>query len=120
MSSRARKADTLQIGVSEALSPLLAPARYKGAYGGRGGAKSHFFAELLLSCCYGRETRAACIHSTDVARRVTPIAGLRPPVNVDLRTWPTRPGIGHFPEVVGVEAQHALGRYVGHLSQHPG
>lgn len=26
--------------------PLLAPARYKGAYGGRGSGKSHFFAEL--------------------------------------------------------------------------
>ena len=28
--------------------PLLAPARYKGAYGGRGSGKSHFFAEKLL------------------------------------------------------------------------
>lgn len=28
--------------------PLLAPARYKGAWGGRGSAKSHFFASLWL------------------------------------------------------------------------
>lgn len=28
--------------------PLLAPSRYKGAYGGRGSGKSHFFAELLV------------------------------------------------------------------------
>ena len=28
--------------------PLLAPARYKGAKGGRGSGKSHFFAELLV------------------------------------------------------------------------
>lgn len=28
--------------------PLLQPARYKGAYGGRGGGKSHFFAELIV------------------------------------------------------------------------
>lgn len=28
--------------------PLLVPARYKGAHGGRGSGKSHFFAELLL------------------------------------------------------------------------
>jgi phage terminase large subunit len=28
--------------------PLLKPARYKGAYGGRGSGKSHFFAELMI------------------------------------------------------------------------
>lgn len=29
--------------------PLLQPARYKGAWGGRGGAKSHFFAERMIA-----------------------------------------------------------------------
>jgi phage terminase large subunit len=29
-------------------APLLPPARYKGAWGGRGSGKSHFFAELLI------------------------------------------------------------------------
>ena len=29
-------------------SPLLAPSRYKGAWGGRGSGKSHFFAELMV------------------------------------------------------------------------
>jgi phage terminase large subunit len=29
----------------------LAPARYKGAYGGRGSGKSHFFADLLVEDC---------------------------------------------------------------------
>lgn len=43
------------------LAPLLAPKRYKGAYGGRGGAKSHFFAEMVVMRCYSRETRAACV-----------------------------------------------------------
>lgn len=28
--------------------PLIAPARYKGAHGGRGSGKSHFFAELMI------------------------------------------------------------------------
>lgn len=28
--------------------PLLEPARYKGAHGGRGSGKSHFFAELMI------------------------------------------------------------------------
>jgi len=31
--------------------PLLLPARYKGAYGGRGSGKSHFFAEMLVVHC---------------------------------------------------------------------
>lgn len=31
--------------------PLLAPARYKGAKGGRGSGKSHFFAEALVERC---------------------------------------------------------------------
>lgn len=34
----------LQIDVAPAFEPLLAPARYKGAYGGRGSGKSRFFA----------------------------------------------------------------------------
>lgn len=52
---------TLNVEVPRALQPLLAPARYKGAYGGRGGAKSHFFAEQMVLRCYARPTRAACI-----------------------------------------------------------
>ena len=42
--------------------PLLQPARYKGAYGGRGSAKSHFFADRLIKdCVKHRSTAAACI-----------------------------------------------------------
>lgn len=51
----------LAVEVPEALEPLLQPARYKAAYGGRGGAKSHFFAEQLILRCFSRKTRAACI-----------------------------------------------------------
>jgi phage terminase large subunit len=43
------------------LQPLTEPARYKDAVGGRGGAKSHFFAELLILLCYARPMRAVCI-----------------------------------------------------------
>lgn len=43
MSSR-----TLAIETAEVFEPLLAPARYKGAHGGRGSGKSHFFAGLLI------------------------------------------------------------------------
>lgn len=39
---------TLEIQTARAFLPLLEPARYKGAWGGRGSGKSHFFAGLLI------------------------------------------------------------------------
>lgn len=39
---------TLAIDTPRKYLPLLQPARYKGAHGGRGSAKSHFFAEALV------------------------------------------------------------------------
>lgn len=39
---------TLQIETPRIFLPLLKPARYKGAHGGRGSAKSHFFAGLMI------------------------------------------------------------------------
>jgi len=39
---------TLSIDTAAAFEPLLEPARYKGADGGRGSGKSHFFAGLLI------------------------------------------------------------------------
>ena len=38
----------LQIKTAAVFSPLLHPARYKGAHGGRGSGKSHFFSELAI------------------------------------------------------------------------
>ena len=53
---------TLKIKTLPAFKPLILPARYKGAHGGRGGAKSHFFAELLVYQCYRRDDlRCVCI-----------------------------------------------------------
>lgn len=39
---------TLTIPIARAYLPLTVPARYKGAHGGRGSAKSHFFADQLI------------------------------------------------------------------------
>lgn len=39
---------TLTIQTARAFLPLLTAARYKGAHGGRGSGKSHFFGELLV------------------------------------------------------------------------
>lgn len=47
--------------VPRAMKPLLTPKRYKGLFGGRGGAKSHFFAEEMILKCYEQPTRAVCI-----------------------------------------------------------
>jgi phage terminase large subunit len=56
----------LTVQAAKKLIPLLKPNRYKGAYGGRGGTKSHFFAELLILTCFSRKTRAACIREVQV------------------------------------------------------
>lgn len=59
---------TLDLKTARAFAPLLEPARYKGAHGGRGSGKSHFFAEMLLEDCLyepgasgGEGMRAVCI-----------------------------------------------------------
>lgn len=52
----------LQIETARVFRPLLEPARYKGAHGGRGSGKSHFFAELLVeTCLYQRGMLGVCI-----------------------------------------------------------
>lgn len=57
----------LKIQTAEVFTPLLEPARYKGAWGGRGSGKSHFFAEKLIEDSlaepgdYGEGLRSVCI-----------------------------------------------------------
>ena len=53
---------TLNIETPRAFVPLLEPARYKGAHGGRGSGKSHFKAEALVERALMRPgLRWACI-----------------------------------------------------------
>jgi phage terminase large subunit len=53
---------TLKIPTAKIFEPLLVPARYKAAHGGRGSGKSHFFGELLVETCQAeRGTLAVCI-----------------------------------------------------------
>jgi phage terminase large subunit len=55
----------LHIPTARVFQPLLAPARYKGAYGGRGSGKSHFFAELMVDRCVAEPgLRAVCVRET--------------------------------------------------------
>ena len=53
---------TLRIETPEWALPLLQPARYKAAYGGRGSGKSHAFAELLIEAHIMDQTsRSVCV-----------------------------------------------------------
>lgn len=52
----------LDIQTPRVFAPLLRPARYKGAHGGRGSGKSHFFAESLIEKALMEPgLRAVCI-----------------------------------------------------------
>lgn len=51
----------LTIQTPEVYEPLLYPARYKGAWGGRGSGKSHFFAELLIEDSIRQKIDAVCL-----------------------------------------------------------
>jgi phage terminase large subunit len=52
----------LDLGAAPVFEPLLTPSRYKGAWGGRGSGKSHFFAERLIADCVAeRALLSVCI-----------------------------------------------------------
>ena len=51
----------LVIETPRAFVPLLGNARYKGAWGGRGSGKSHFFAEALVERSIMEKTDAVCV-----------------------------------------------------------
>ncbi len=52
----------LAIKTPEAFAPFLAPSRYKGAYGGRGSGKSHFFATMGVATALSKPRfRLLCV-----------------------------------------------------------
>ena len=57
----------LKVETAAVFEPLLAPATYKAAHGGRGSGKSHFFAGMLIEDClaepgdFGAGLRSVCI-----------------------------------------------------------
>jgi phage terminase large subunit len=53
---------SLKIPTAEVFVPLLQPSRYKGAHGGRGSGKSHFFAEMMVDDHFRNQgLRSVCI-----------------------------------------------------------
>lgn len=99
-----RNPNTLTIGVPRKLAPLLDRHRYKGAYGGRGGGKSHFFAEMLLARCFGAPTRAACIREVQNS--------LKESVRQLLVDKIQRMGLGWFFDVLGTEIRGRNGSII--------
>jgi len=60
----------LKADVARVFTPLLQPARYKGAKGGRGSGKSHYFAQqLVIECMTQPGTRAVCIREVQKTLR---------------------------------------------------
>lgn len=50
------------VKLQEVFKPLLQPVRYKGAHGGRGSGKSHFFASYAVLRCYDEPgLRIVCV-----------------------------------------------------------
>ena len=58
---------TVQIATPRVYLPLLNQARYKGAFGGRGSGKSHFFAEYIIERCLLQSTRVVCIREFQIS-----------------------------------------------------
>lgn len=62
-----REAGTLRRELGPAFYPLLQPARYKGAWGGRGGGKDHHFCEQIVvdslehAANHGEGLRTVCV-----------------------------------------------------------
>lgn len=54
----------LRIETPRVFQPLLVPARYKGAHGGRGSGKSHFFGELWLEENIADKYDFVCLRET--------------------------------------------------------
>lgn len=94
----------IEVQVPRKLMPLLRPSRYKGAHGGRGGAKSHFFAEQLVLRCAYQTTRWVCIREVQNS--------LKESVRQLLIDKIQKLGLGWFFEVLETEIR---GRFNGSL-----
>jgi phage terminase large subunit len=94
----------LRVEVPEKLEPLLQRARYKGAHGGRGGAKSHFFAEQLILRCYAETTKAVCIREVQES--------IKDSVKALLEGKVQKLGLGEFFEVVRDEIRGRNGSLI--------
>lgn len=94
----------LQIATPRTFAPLLADARYKAAYGGRGSGKSHFFAEMIVERCVMEPTRVACIREVQNS--------LKESVKQLLTDKIQKLGLGHLFEVLETEIRGPAGSLI--------
>lgn len=87
-----------------ALKPLLAKARYKAAHGGRGGAKSHFFAEQVILRCYTQTTKVVCIREVQES--------IKDSVKALLEAKIEKLGLGEFFDIVETEIRGSNGSLI--------
>lgn len=93
---------SLDLPTPEAFEPLLAPARYKGAKGGRGSGKSHFFAECAVEAMVTAPTlRVVCIREVQRSLKFSAKAL----VEAKIRTL----GVGHLFRVLDDEIRRVGG-----------
>ena len=83
--------DELEIQTAAIFEPLLYESRYKGAFGGRGSGKSHFFAEMLVERCVIAKTDAVCLREVQ--------ASLKQSVKKLIEAKITSLGVGHLFEI---------------------
>ena len=71
MGRAAQKEVVFDIEVAPVFHPLTPPARYKGAHGGRGSAKSHFFAGHAVTQAAFKPKRILCLREYQKSLRMS-------------------------------------------------
>ena len=94
----------LDIPTPEWAEPFLKPARYKGASGGRGSGKSHFFAEMLIeehamnpnqkSVCIREVQKSLCFSSYELLKQKITALGVQDLFDITLTEIRSTRGTG--------------------------
>lgn len=87
-----------EIQIGEAFEPLLYPARHKAFYGGRGGAKSHSFAEVLVMRVAERKLKWLCCREVQKS--------IKESVHALLSKKILDRGLGDYYRILDTEIQH--------------
>lgn len=83
--------------------PLLSPARYKGAWGGRGSGKSHFFAEYLIERMIADpDLKVVCVREIQKSLKFSAKALLEAKIE--------KLGVGHLFDILLTEIRRKDGR----------
>lgn len=95
---------TLRIETPRVFAPLLRPARYKGAHGGRGSGKSHEFAKNVIVAAASSPARIVCIREVQKS--------IRESVKRLLEDKIAKLGLGSFFDVLQTEIRGANGSLI--------